>query len=304
MPDPIIADQNQTTPPPTFPEMTDVPSTPHTLEPVGIPPMMANSPAPKKKGRRVLLTILGIFLLIGAVGAGVVLVGQKQLFKQKASTDSWPPYGEACHSTGGTPGQVGGCAIYWCPNGCGSDGKCGDDDSGVYITHNSNCSSAETELGNYCGQIDVVDQNLAYCIPDNTSYQDSLIKCGSCTNPTTPPPGATPTPTPTWTPAPTPTPAPQPPMCSAVKAYDTNWNLLTGVQLSALSAGDTVRFTISGTPADQIDKARFTINGVLGSEITTKKPGTNEYYTEYAVPTGILTFTVTAQVHHLTLGWF
>ena len=93
-------------------------------------------------------------------------------------------------------------------------------------------------------------------------------------------------------------------MCTAVKAYDTNWNLLTGVQLSNLSAGSVVRFTISGTPADQIDKARFTINGVLKPETTNKKPGTNEYYFEYTIPAGVSSFTVTAQIHHLTLGWF
>jgi hypothetical protein len=93
-------------------------------------------------------------------------------------------------------------------------------------------------------------------------------------------------------------------MCSAVKAYDTNWNLLTGVQLSALGAGDVIRFTVSGIPADKIDKARFTINGVLGSEITTKKPGTDEYYVEYTIPTGVYSFTVTAQIHHTTIGWF
>jgi len=93
-------------------------------------------------------------------------------------------------------------------------------------------------------------------------------------------------------------------VCSAVKAYDINWNLLTGTQLSTLSAGDVVRFTVSGIPANQIDKARFTINGVLKPETANKKPGTNEYYIEYTIPAGVSSFTVTAQIHHATLGWF
>jgi hypothetical protein len=89
-----------------------------------------------------------------------------------------------------------------------------------------------------------------------------------------------------------------------VKAYDVDWNPLDATQLSALTAGDVVKFTISGTPADQIDKARFTINGILGSEITTKKTGSEEYYVEYTIPASVYSFTVTAQIHHLTLGWF
>jgi len=119
-------------------------------------------------------------------------------------------------------------------------------------------------------------------------------QCTGGTPTPTPPPGATPTPTPT----------PPAAACTVVKAYDTNWNQLTAAQLSALTAGSVVRFTISGTPAGQIDKARFTINGVLGSEVTTKKPGTDEYYVEYTIPAGVSSFTVTAQIHHLTLGWF
>jgi hypothetical protein len=92
------------------------------------------------------------------------------------------------------------------------------------------------------------------------------------------------------------------PSCTSVKAYDTNWNLLDTAKLSALKAGDKVRFAISGTPVDQIDNARFTINGVLTTNVTLKEPGT--YYTEYTIPAGVSSFTVTAEIHHLTLGWF
>ena len=90
-----------------------------------------------------------------------------------------------------------------------------------------------------------------------------------------------------------------------VKAYDTSWNPLTAVQLAALKAGEKVRFTISGTPASDIDKAKFAINGTETAEITTKKTGTDEYYYEYTIPSGVTSFTVTAKLHSISLGiWF
>lgn len=281
MPDPIIFDQTQvSSPPPTFPEMTDIPTMPQESNPIDIPPIITESKIPKKGRGKIIATILGVLLLVGAVGAGVVLVGQKQLFEQKAAqcdpAECNSP-GEYICQNGTMCCTGGGCPSWVCEQqtGCTWNGA------------NNTCDGTE------CTQPS----------PNDT--------CGYCLGATpTTPPGATSTPTPTHTPTPTatptgsPTPTPTVPACSAVKAYDTNWNLLTEVQLSALSAGDIVRFTVSGTPADQIDKARFTINGVLGPEVTTKKPGTDEYYIEYTIPPLVTSFTVTAQIHHLTLGWF
>jgi len=106
------------------------------------------------------------------------------------------------------------------------------------------------------------------------------------------------------TPAPTQPPKEESAQCLSIKVYDTNWNLVPQSQLSQLRPGDKVRFTVIGSPADKIDKARFTINGQLGQEVTTKKPGTDEFYTEYTIPSGATTFSVKAEVHHITLGWF
>jgi len=129
--------------------------------------------------------------------------------------------------------------------------------------------------------------------------------------------GPTPTPTPTRAPSPTPTPtrAPSPtptptlpprdiPRCLGIKTYDTNWNLITASQLSQLRPGERVRFAVSGTPADQIDMARFTINGGTPQITRNKKPGTDEFYIEYTIPTGVTTFSVKAELHHIELGWF
>lgn len=106
--------------------------------------------------------------------------------------------------------------------------------------------------------------------------------------------------------APTPTPTPPAVACTAVKAYDTNWNLLTGAQLSALSAGDIVRFTISGTPTVDIDNAKFFIND---TEYAAAGKGTgthaSEFYVDYTVPVGTTSFTITAKLHSISLGiWF
>lgn len=336
MPDPIIADQNQTAPPPTFPEIADIPNIPVTPQEAGPPPQVSepgnitpitdNPQPPKKKKGKILLTILGIFLLIGAVGAGVILVGQKQLFQQKASTV------DCGVRPDGTPWECNLDIEACCPSGCKliSEGGCGETSTTKRCSANSEYDRNFPEFScvnqyegyTYCSPISGTDQGyIRVCEakynngqgPDSPQQSDGTYFCSNritstaCDNvhatPTPRPPDETPTPTPIITPTPTPTPGLNA-ACTSVKAYDATWNLLTSTQLSALTAGDVIGFTVSGTPADQIDKAKFTINGVVGSEITTKKPGTNEYYTEYTIPAGVTSFTVTAQIHHLTLGWF
>ena len=93
--------------------------------------------------------------------------------------------------------------------------------------------------------------------------------------------------------------------CSSVKAYDTNWNLLSQTELSNLESGIHVRFTVSGTASSgSFDKARFSLNSTDLGETTLKKPGSDEFYIEYTVATNVTSFTVGAQVHHSELGWF
>jgi len=90
-----------------------------------------------------------------------------------------------------------------------------------------------------------------------------------------------------------------------VKAYNTSWVQLTQEQLNNLSAGDKVRFTVSGSTTEgTFDKARFTINGSQKDPVSTKKPGTEEFYYEYEIPSGETSFTVDAEIHHSSLGWF
>ena len=91
--------------------------------------------------------------------------------------------------------------------------------------------------------------------------------------------------------------------CLNIKAFDDEWNAITN--LSSLVVGDVVRFTVAGTATSgSIDKARFTINESLGAEITAKRPGTDEFFVEYTIPEEVSSFTINAELHHATVGWF
>lgn len=75
-------------------------------------------------------------------------------------------------------------------------------------------------------------------------------------------------------------------------------------QLVTKHAGDMVYFTVGGTTTGgSFDMAHFTINGELRSDVTTKRPGTEEFYDAYTLPEGLTTLSVQAQIHHTTLGW-
>ena len=93
--------------------------------------------------------------------------------------------------------------------------------------------------------------------------------------------------------------------CLLIKAFDTNWTELSNSDLSNLTEGDVVRFTVAGsTNVGHINAARFTINGVTRPQVTQKKPGTERFYYEYTIPGGRVQFTINAQLHHSTGGWF
>lgn len=95
--------------------------------------------------------------------------------------------------------------------------------------------------------------------------------------------------------------------CLNILAYDTEGNELAADNLAALSAGDTVRFAVSGnTNSGSIDMARFIINGTQRPAVTQKLPGTNLFYDEYTIPEGQESFSINAQLHHTdsSIGWF
>jgi len=91
--------------------------------------------------------------------------------------------------------------------------------------------------------------------------------------------------------------------------------LLTTGDLSLLQPGDEVYFTVRGIAsingnAGSIQKARFTVNGVTGAEVSTTKPGTNNEFYDLVVipdfPAGetSLTISVQGEIYHPDFGWF
>jgi len=48
-----------------------------------------------------------------------------------------------------------------------------------------------------------------------------------------------------------------------------------------------------------VDKARFRVNSIdWDGEVTDKRPGSEEFYYIYEVPSGVYSFEIYAQVHH------
>ncbi len=113
----------------------------------------------------------------------------------------------------------------------------------------------------------------------------------SCSNGCNESPGETPPPTVTAS-------------CQNIKAYSSNFTLLTNAQLRTLDPGTTVNFCVTGSATGgSFNKARFTINGVLKPETTTRRPGALDYCQSFVIPTGVTNFVVVADIHHGALGW-
>lgn len=87
---PVMNDQVTPSPTPVNQNSAATPVKPaaSTIPPANLPPMFAS---PKKKfgGGKIIATILGIILLVGAIGAGILMTQQKQVFQQKAYTQVW-----------------------------------------------------------------------------------------------------------------------------------------------------------------------------------------------------------------------
>jgi hypothetical protein len=129
---PAFSTINETGPAEQSTPKSDVPATP-TLSQVTNPPADINIgsgappdissviPKAKKKfgGGKIIATILGLVVLVGGVGAGILLTQQPQLFQQKAGTG---PYSAACGD------QTTGCKYYDC-------------------SQRINCTNGQLELG-------------------------------------------------------------------------------------------------------------------------------------------------------------
>lgn len=93
--------------------------------------------------------------------------------------------------------------------------------------------------------------------------------------------------------------------CLSVAVYDTNWDRLSTNDIQTLQSGDTIRLAVSGdTTGGSIDKARFRVNGDLKPDTSQRRADTGEFYLEYTIPANTKSFSVNAQLHHSSLGWY
>ncbi|HCR35536.1 hypothetical protein A2130_02695 [Candidatus Woesebacteria bacterium GWC2_33_12] len=244
----VISEQLDTTPATVAVNGSAAPS-----NDIVMPEIVGTTP-PKKKfaGGKVIATILGLFFLIGGVGAGVYLTGQDQNVNEKADEIGYR-LEQKCTKQGYDP--------RWCWES--SDTICGTDPG-----HPIECTKVQAD------------------------WEAEGWECNSVTEPCGGQGGGG---------------GNVNPQCvGPAEAYDTSWNKLSNTQLSQIKVGDKIRFTISdrmgatgSTLTGKAKKARFTINGVLRPEVTTKDPSDNKFYDEYTVTTtdlGLTIFTVKAEV--------
>lgn len=95
--------------------------------------------------------------------------------------------------------------------------------------------------------------------------------------------------------------------CQNIKAYSSTWTLLTSAQLSALKPDTEINFCLTASATNgTFDLAKFTINGTVGAETSTKGQGAaaGGFCQSYKIKATDTSMTVSAQVHHSTLGWF
>ncbi len=298
--------------PPLSPEFqnlskNDVPAIPPVNSDAGsaTPPDISSViPKAKKKfgGGKIIATILGLVLLVGGIGAGIILIQQKQLVPQQASTTGTI---RICHSTGSganpyivnNPDKTGDVGGHDGHNGpiwySGIAGAWGD------IIPPFNYDNG----GHYNGK-NWTDEGQAFY--NNGCSTPAQSPTASPTVLPTALPTASPTVSPMATASPTesPTASPISPSCIPVRAYDDYWVTLTNVQLSALTAGDLVNFCVNGSATSgSFDKAQFMINSTIEPETTNKRPGSSDFCQSYTILSTDTTVSVKAKIHHSSGIW-
>ncbi len=199
--------------------------------------------------------------------------------------------GRTCSNGAGTGDH---CILITCPNGC--SGGCSEGDPGATVKSGS-CDSLSSEVNSVCGQVDLVNSSGVYCQSDGT-FTDAQINCPQpkcAVQSTNPPSSITPTPTAT----------PTAPYCAVINTYSEDWTLLSTTDRASLTAGTAINFCVAGAaPSGTFDMARFTINGNLQPDTTALRPESTDICQSFTIPENTETFTVSAQIHHSTLGWF
>mgnify|MGYP001567649066 FL=1 len=260
-----------------------------------MPAVVTTTQKKKFAGGKIIATILGLFILIGGTGAGVFLVGQNQNINEEAKalnlSGSQKNAYDKCREDSGS--QVCACRV---AGECTRSDYKDDPQSPVYPivtpapekTGGIYTCMAVGKSGNESASQCIGKQNGGNCKiredGETCSYVGGSEAADIADTPTNPPTITA--------------------QCQNIKAYSPTWELLTATQLSALTTGSQVNFCAAGSASSgSFDKAKFTINGAVQTETTTVRPSSTDYCQSYVIPTGTTAFNVTAQIHHITLGW-
>lgn len=202
--------------------------------------------------------------------------------------------GYVCQPSG-TPGQPGTCVV-------SPTVDCGGAAKGSPCTSGSDChcTGGDACTGKVCDpdtHSACLNQGRSWCVNQSGNGYTCCVAQYVCV----PPPGKGCMPQ-TGGNTTTPTTA----SCQGLTTYSSTWNLLSTSQLSGLKAGDKINFCALGTAsAGTFDMARFTINGTVMASTSTKGQGAaaSAYCQNYSIPQNTTTFNISAEVHHVTLGW-
>lgn len=308
------------------------------LDPLGQNITTTTMPKKKFASGKIIATILGLFLLVGGIGAGVYLSSQNQNVNERAYSNVTTPPTDTCNMIQVTATDNGACpkisgtqknnvstynttytlknitttvhqvAIKKSSNFCTEPfGQTDPNLPNWPVCYSSDISTTEfitiqpnetktvtinrsSDRGASCGSyqtdlyITSIDGNTSCHGSDN----NGLIAASLCQTGSQCPGDSTAT-----------------AQCQNIKGYSgANWVLLTPETISMIRPGDNLNFCATGTASSgSFDKARFTINNVQQTETTTKRPNSNDFCQSYIVPAGTTSFKITAELHHLTLGW-
>lgn len=244
-------------------------SAPSTIPPTDPAPTTVNaSGGSSGKGKKIALGVFALVLLVAAIGTGILLANNQQFSQTQAADCSKYNFtvtkeGVVTVINGSTQSVPPNTAIV----------KIDASEKG-----NFNIPSLAPGQSSQLGNVDVPETGQFTW--DISSSSVSCTDKGSYGEPSAAAPLTTVA------------------QCTGIQAFSSTWQVLTPTQLSALLPGSRVRFTVSSAPEGSIDMAKFIINGVEQDEVSTKRPGTSDFYDEYVIPTGTTKFKIEAMVHH------
>lgn len=272
-----------------------------------------SNPLKKQSWGGIIATVFVLLVLTGSIVAGVILVQREQDIRNKAAS------GSACQHSAD-------CELLETEEDSGSFSSSRDIDY-LEITHQSYIRFTGTGVDeNGCYEVTISGSSMTWnrLLESNVCKDISNIQVWFKTS--TPEPSPSPSPTATASPttsptasataSPSPSPSPSPTStpstppepitasCNNVKVFDTGWNRITSDKFDELKAGDVIRLSVGGSATEgSFSRARFTVNDSLLPETADVRPGTDEYYIEYTIPSGLNQLIIKGEVRHDLLGW-